>query len=478
MSGLLVAGTTSDAGKSVVVTGLCRALARRGVRVAPYKAQNMSNNSMVVDAPGSPERAGGAEIGRAQWVQALAAGAPPEVAMNPVLLKPGGERRSHVVLMGRPAGSVSSRDWEEGRRHLAAAAHDAYADLAGRYDVVVAEGAGSPAEINLRAGDYVNMGLARRFDLPTVVVGDIDRGGVFAAFVGTRELLDAEDRALLAGWVVNKFRGDPALLRPGLDELERRTGLPVHGVLPWHPEVWLDSEDALDLEARRAGAGRGRRVAVIRFPRLSNLTDVDALGLEPDLDVVFTASPRDLGDADLVVLPGTRATLEDLAWLRGRGLDMAVADHAAAGRAVLGICGGAQMLGRRISDPDGVEGPPGADVPGLGLLDLETRFAAEKTLRRTGATGYEIHHGRVEGELTRGVVRATMAHGLLEDDAERAALLAQTLGVVARARFGEAREQRLERLGDLVEAHLDVDALLDLALGSAPAARRGSGPVR
>lgn len=452
MSGLLVAGTTSDAGKSVVTTGLCRAFVRRGVRVAPYKAQNMSNNSMVT--------ADGAEIGRAQWVQALAARAVPEAAMNPVLLKPGGDRESHVVLLGRPAGTVSSTDWETGRAHLARAAHEAYDDLASRYDVVVAEGAGSPAEINLRRGDYVNMGLARHAGLPTVVVGDIDRGGVFAAFVGTLALLSEEDAALLAGWVVNKFRGSLELLQPGIEELVARTGRPSYGVLPWHPDLWLDSEDALDLEGRRS-AGDGRRVAVVRFPRISNFTDVDALGLEPDLDVVFASAPRDLRDADLVVLPGTRATIADLAWLRARGLDDAVLAHAAAGRPVLGICGGCQMLGTSVADPLGVEGAP-STVPGLGLLDLTTSFAVEKTLRLHDP-GYEIHHGRVSGSLAAGTVTGTMVHGALEDDAHRSAFLSTALGVTSRASFPAARERRLDLLGDLVEEHLDVDALLSLA---------------
>lgn len=453
MSGLLVAGTTSDAGKSVVTTGLCRAFARRGVRVAPYKAQNMSNNSMVTRE--------GAEIGRAQWIQALAARAEPEVAMNPVLLKPGSDRQSHVVLMGRPAGSVSSVDWEAGRRHLATAAHAAYDDLASRFDVVVAEGAGSPAEINLRAGDYVNMGLARHAGLPSVVVGDIDRGGVFAAFVGTQALLDAEDARLLAGWVVNKFRGDLALLRPGLDQLAARTGLPVHGVLPWHPEVWLDSEDALDLEGRRS-AGGSRRVAVVRLPRISNFTDVDALGLEPDLDVVFASTPLGIADADLVVLPGTRSTIADLAWLRSRGLDRAIVDHAARGGPVLGICGGSQMLGREIRDRDGIEAAPGSVVDGLGLLDQVTEFTAEKVLRLVEPSGYEIHHGRVAGSPRSGRVVGTMVHGSLEDDATRAAFLS-SLGVSSRASFPAARERRLDLLGDLVEEHLDVDELLRLA---------------
>lgn len=474
MTGLLIAGTTSDAGKSVVTTGLCRALARRGVKVAPYKAQNMSNNSMVCS--GADGR--GVEIGRAQWIQALAARATPEAAMNPVLLKPGSDRRSHVVLMGQPWGHVSSSDWLEGRRALAAAAHAAYDDLASRYEVVVAEGAGSPAEINLRAGDYVNLGLARHAGLPTVVVGDIDRGGVFAAFFGTVALLSAEDQALVAGFVVNKFRGDLALLDPGLRDLEKATGRRVYGTLPWHPDIWLDSEDALDLQGRRSPRTGARRVVVVRLPRISNFTDVDALGIEPDLDVVFASHPGALADADLVVLPGTRSTIADLAWLRSRGLDRAVLAHAAQGRPVLGICGGFQMLGRVVRDRDGIEGPP-TEVDGLGLLDAATDFAAEKTLRLprgfwrdAPATGYEIHHGRITtgggaeeflGGTRAGNVYGTMWHGALEGDALRALFLQETLGVQSAASFGAARESRLDLLGDLMERHLDVDALLDLA---------------
>ncbi|WP_183099235.1 cobyric acid synthase, partial [Nocardioides pelophilus] len=288
---------TSDAGKTVVVTGLCRAFARRGIAVAPYKAQNMSNNSMVV-LDGSRDgrqsdlldlrdrfatsstNDGYGEIGRAQWVQALAAGVEPEVAMNPVLLKPGSDRRSHVVRMGRPDGEIAARDFTAGRERLAESAFAAFDDLRSRFDLVVAEGAGSPAEINLRASDYVNMGLARHGDVPTIVVGDIDRGGWFASAYGTLMLLDAADQALVKGFVVNKFRGDVDLLRPGLADLETRTGRPTYGVLPWHPDLWLDSEDALDLSGRRSVEG-ARRVAVVRLPRISNFTDVDALGLEP-----------------------------------------------------------------------------------------------------------------------------------------------------------------------------------------------------
>jgi adenosylcobyric acid synthase len=464
VSGLLIAGTTSDAGKSVITTGLCRALARRGVRVAPYKAQNMSNNSMVCAAPGGTT----AEIGRAQWVQALAARAVPEPAMNPVLLKPGSDRRSHVVLMGHPGGTVDAGNWEAGRRHLAEAAHAAFDDLAARYDVIVAEGAGSPAEINLRAGDYVNLGLARHAGLPVVVIGDIDRGGVFAALFGTVALLAPEDQALLAGFVINKFRGEPGLLAPGVTMIERATGRRVYGVLPWHAGLWLDSEDAIDLEGRRAPGAGARRVAVVRLPRISNFTDLDALGLEPGLDVVFVSSARDLSDADLIVLPGTRATIADLSWLRARGLDRAITEHANRGKPVLGICGGCQMLGHRITDPDGIEGVAGTAAEGLGLLDLATTFHDGKTLRLHEPSGYEIHHGCIAGETRSGAVTGTMVHGSFEDDATRAAYLAETLRVTSAASFPAARERRLELLGDLVEEHLDVASLLALARGGAP----------
>ena len=484
MAGILIAGTTSDAGKSVVTTGLCRALARRGIAVAPYKAQNMSNNSMVCHDPaGGPGAT--AEIGRAQWVQALAARVRPEPAMNPVLLKPGSDHRSHVVVMGHPAGEVQATDFATGRRHLAQAAHAAFDDLAARFEIVVAEGAGSPAEINLRASDYVNMGLARHADLPVVVVGDIDRGGLFASMYGTVALLEAADQALVAGFVVNKFRGDLGLLPPGLVDLERRTGRTVFGVLPWHPGLWLDSEDALDLEGRRSTSSTRRRVAVVRLPRISNFTDVDALGLELDLDVVFASDPRDLADADLVVLPGTRATIADLAWLRERGLDRALLDHVQRERPLLGICGGFQMLGNRVDDPYGVEGGVGASVPGLGLLPISTTFSPDKALRLpTGealgaaVSGYEIHHGRISattdvegflGGARSGQVYGTMWHGSLESDGFRSAFLSEALDVPpSGVRFEVARHQRIDLLADLVEEHLDVDALVGLARDGAP----------
>jgi adenosylcobyric acid synthase len=487
---LLVAGTTSDAGKSVVTTALCRVLRRRGVRVAPYKAQNMSNNSMVT--------ADGAEIGRAQWVQAVAAGAEPEAAMNPVLLKPGSDRRSHVVVMGRPHGTLEAGEFAGGRAELADAAFAAFDDLASRYDVIVCEGAGSPAEVNLRAHDYVNMGLARHGRIPTVVVGDIDRGGVLAAMHGTLALLDEADQALVSGFVVNKFRGDVGLLAPGLRTLEDITGRPVLGVLPFQRGLWLDSEDALALESRPVpddgrppGAGPSLRVVVVALPRISNFTDVDALGVEPGVEVVLARDARGLAGADVVVLPGTRATLADLAWLRERGIADAVVAHASRGGVVLGVCGGFQMLGRSVTDAHGVEGPPGSTAAGLGLLDVETRFEREKVLRLprgealgAEASGYEVHHGRVAvgsadpflGGARSGGVFGTMWHGAFEGDDLRRAWLAEAAALTGRdgfragtTSFAALRQARIDALADAVEEHLDLETVLRLVDEGAPA---------
>ncbi len=432
---LLVAGTTSDAGKSVVTAGLCRWLAREGAKVAPFKAQNMSLNSAVT--------ADGAEIGRAQAVQAAAAQVSPEAAMNPVLLKPGSDHTSQVVVLGKPWADVSAMSYRRHKAELLEVSLACLADLRSRFDVVVCEGAGSPAEINLRATDIANMGLARAAQLPVLVVGDINPGGVFAALFGTLALLSPEDQALVCGFVVNKFRGDVALLEPGLAMLERLTGRPTYGVLPWTEGLELDAEDSLGLSAAVAPVpplgGDVLRVAVVRLPRLSNWTDVDALRSEPGLLVRFATTPEELADADLVVLPGTRATVADLAWLRRRGLDVVLARRAAEGRPVLGICGGYQMLGARIEDS--VESRAGA-VEGLGLLPVRTAFGREKVLGRpAGAygphpvtTAYEIHHGVIAvdggeplfspGEGCRvGSVLGTVWHGALESDGARRALL-------------------------------------------------------
>jgi len=486
--GLLVAGTTSDAGKSLVTAGLCRWLARQGVSVAPFKAQNMSNNSMVCDD--------GSEIGRAQWVQAVACGAIPEAAMNPVLLKPGSDLRAHIVLMGRSWGELDAGEWATGRTVLAQTAYEAFRDLSSRFDVVIAEGAGSPAEINLREGDFVNMGLARAVDLPVVVVGDIDRGGVLAAMYGTLALLDEADQSHLRGWIVNKFRGNLALLEPGLRMLEERTSLPVLGTIPFLYDVWLDGEDALAVSGwsgassavapGESPAGSTLLVAVVRFPRVSNATDVDALAAEPGVDVRVTADPDVVARADLVVLPGTRATLADLEWMRSRGLGEAVLARAAQGRPVLGICGGYQMLAEYIEDPDGVESSSAQTVAGLGLLPTRVRFEAGKHLGRpTGqwrgnsVTAYLIHHGvstRIVGGAEAepfldgwraGSVWGTTWHGAFEDDGFRRAFLAEVAGQAGvrwRADpgapgFAALRESMLDRLADAIDEHLDTRAL-------------------
>ena len=494
--GLMVCGTASDAGKTHVVTGLCRLLCRRGVKVAPFKAQNMALNSYVT--------ASGHEIGRAQGVQALAAGAEPEVAMNPVLLKPTGERTSQVVVRGRPLGHLTAAEYHEHKPRLLSTVLACLADLRDRFDVVVVEGAGNPAEINLLDHDIVNLRVAAEAGLPAVVVGDIDRGGVFAALYGTVELLPPHLRPLVRGFVVNKLRGDPALLGEGAAELERRCGVPTLGVLPWLHDVALDAEDSLALAGRRpraaprAGAD-SLDVAVVAFPRIANFTDLDALAVEPGVGVRFVSDSANLGDPDLVVLPGTKATVADLEWLRSRGLDRAVAGARRRGAVVVGVCGGYQMLGRRIIDE--VESGRGT-VEGLGWLDVETTFEPDKVTRqRRGralgqrATGYEIHHGTTvrrptergwvhlddgygageegAGDLAAGVV-GTNLHGLFEADGVRSALLARVARrrgkafVPAGVSFAAARQSQFDRLADVLEAHLDVDAVLGLIEQGAP----------
>ena len=494
---LLVAGTASDAGKSVLTAGICRWLARQGVRVAPFKAQNMSNNSVV-----APD---GAEIGRAQAMQAAACGVPAEAAMNPVLLKPGSDLTSQVVLLGRAVGDTSADGyWRSGgrRERLLATVLEAYDDLRSRFDVVICEGAGSPAEINLRSGDLANMGLARARNLPVIVVGDIDRGGVFGALYGTLALLDPADQALVSGLVVNKFRGHLSLLEPGLRELTGLTGRPVLGVIPYLTQTWIDAEDAVAAEGAygpdSTDGTAALRVAVIRLPHISNFTDVDALALEPNVAVRFVTSPAQLDDADLVILPGTKATVADLAWLRARGLDAGLASRAATGRPVLGICGGYQMLGSYIDDD--VESKTGT-VSGLSLLPVATRFAADKTLRRSAGyagsvpvSGYEIHHGQVEADggdpwLTSqpaggdvldgcraGAVAGTLWHGIFENDEFRRGYLAEIARLTgtsytpsASVSFEVARQAQFDALADAVAAFLDTGQLLHLIeTGPAP----------
>ena len=492
MSGaLLVAGTSSDAGKSTVVAGLCRLLARRGIRVAPFKAQNMSNNSVVTIE--------GGEIGRAQAVQARAAGLEPSVRFNPILLKPGSDRTSQLVIRGQVAESVTAAWYMEHRNELAGIISDELAGLRAEFDVVICEGAGSPAEINLRATDLANMGLARAANLPVVLVGDIDRGGLLAHLFGTVAVLEPDDQALIAGFIVNKFRGDPALLEPGLQQLLAMTGRPTYGVLPYADQLWLDAEDSLSAFSHRVigtpEPPRGEewlRVGAVRLPRISNSTDVEALACEPGVLVRWISDPADLADVDLVVLPGTKATVTDLAWLRDRGLAGGIADHARSGKPVLGICGGFQMLCRCIEDT--VESGIGV-VDGLGLLDVDIVFSADKVLRRwsTPLCGYEIHHGRVsrcaEGSwfesgpehrepqgVMRGAVFGTHWHGLLDNDEFRRAWLTRVAGAAGRSGFVVAadakvaarRDAQLDLIAELLAAHLDIDAVLSLFDGPPP----------
>lgn len=485
---LLVAGASSDAGKSVVTAGICRWLHRKGVSVAPFKAMNMSNNSVV-----TPD---GGEIGRAQGAQAAACGLEPETAMNPVLLKPGSDRRSHVVLRGRAHTDVTALSYRELHPVLRRASLEAYDELAARFDVVVCEGAGSPAEINLRATDLSNMGLADARDLPVIVVGDVDRGGVFASLFGTVALLSARDQSLVAGFVVNKFRGDARLLAPGVDQLTALTGRPTFGVLPWRHGVAFDVEDSLSQGAvlDDAGPPLGRdalRVAAVRLPRTSNATDVEALACEPGVSVRWTSSAAEVADADLVVLPGSRATVADLGWLRDGGIAAALTARAAAGRPVLGICGGYQMLAETLEDD--VESRAGS-VAGLGLLPVTVRFHERKTVGRPlgsalgepVTTAYEIHHGIavlrpgaaaepfLDG-FRSGAVWGTTWHGAWESDGFRRAFLREVAAAAGRdfvpapdVDLAAVRAARLDALGDLVADHLDTSALESLITSGAP----------
>jgi len=480
MSGaLLVAGTTSDAGKSMVVAGLCRLLARKGIRVAPFKAQNMSNNSAVTTE--------GGEIGRAQAMQARAAGLAPSVRFNPILLKPGSDRTSQLVLRGQVVDTVSAGDYFTHRDWLAAVVVDELRGLRSEFDAVICEGAGSPAEINLRATDLANMGLARAADLPVVVVGDIDRGGLLAHLYGTVAVLEPDDQRLISGFVVNKFRGDAALLAPGLAHLQQLTGRPTYGVIPYTDGLWLDTEDSVSVVAHRVVGDpqppRGAdwlRVAAIRLPRISNSTDVEALACEPGVLVRWVTDPADLVDADVVVVPGSKATVSDLAWLHERGLADGVTAHAATGKPVLGICGGFQMLCKRIDDP--VESKVGI-VEGLGLLDADIAFAPDKTLRHWDSPlhGYEIHHGQLERHteddwlgvgIRRGHVYGTHWHGLLDNNDFRR----QWLTEIAKPGFAVAdhvdvaarRDAQLDLMADLLGAHIDMDAVLALLENGPP----------
>ena len=478
---LMVQGTTSDAGKSTVVTGLCRVLKRRGFRVAPFKPQNMALNSAVtVD---------GGEIGRAQALQAQAAGIEPTTDLNPILLKPNTDVGAQVIVNGRAIGNMPAAEYHQYKSVARKAVLAAHERLAGRYDVIVTEGAGSPAEINLREGDIANMGFAEAVDCPVILVADIERGGVFAHLVGTVALLSPSEQARIAGFVVNRFRGDPALLESGVRWLEEYTGKPVLGVLPYLRGLNLDAEDAINRERNDAVQAGALKVLVPVFPRISNHTDFDPLRQHPQVDLQYVGPGMSPPPADLVILPGSKSVRGDLEWLRQNGWVEYLERHLRYGGKLIGICGGFQMLGRTIADPLGLEGPPG-ESPGLRWLDFETILEAEKQLRNThGALvlgnapvrGYEIHAGVsrgsalerpsavLEGARPDGAISdddrilGTYVHGLFEaPDACEALLRWAGLRDPQRVDYMTVRERAIERIADSVAGHLDMSTILGL----------------
>ena len=478
---LMFQGTGSDVGKSLIVAGLCRAYARRGLRVRPFKPQNMSNNAAVT--------ADGGEIGRAQALQALAAGAPPNVDMNPVLLKPQSETGAQVVVQGRVIGNARAREYQALKPKLMAPVLESFARLKGEADLVLIEGAGSAAEINLRQGDIANMGFARAAACPVALVGDIDRGGIFAQILGTKAALAPDDAAMIVGFIVNKFRGDAALFESGMTTLAERTGWRAFGLAPFFPAAQrLPAEDAFGLRNVAPRAGASVTIAVPVLGRIANFDDFDPLKLEPAVRLVFVRAGEVLPVADLVVLPGSKATIADLADFRQQGWHVDLAGHVRRGGRVLGVCGGYQMLGRRVADPQGIEGPPGA-VDGLGLLEVETTLTGDKTLRHVAGeclingapfTGYEMHvgetggpdcarplvrfaDGRADGAVSAtGRVAGSYVHGFFADDLQRAAWLA-SLGVGSAIDYHATVEETLDALADHLEAHLDCDAILKAA---------------
>jgi len=477
MTALMIQGAGSNVGKSLLVAGLCRAAKLRGMSVAPFKPQNMSNNAAVtVD---------GGEIGRAQALQALACGLQPMVDMNPVLLKPESETGSQVIVQGKRLATVKARDYAALKPSLMAPVLDSFARLKSQYDLVIVEGAGSPAEVNLRAGDIANMGFARAADVPVILVADIDRGGVIAQIVGTQAVLEAGDAAQIAGFIINKFRGDPRLFDDGYRFIEARTEWRGFGVVPFFADASkLPAEDALDLPVR---AGNGAfRIAVPVLSRIANFDDLDPLAQEPSVSLTMVKAGQAIPDCDLIILPGTKSTRADLAFLRAQGWDIDLAAHIRRGGHVLGICGGYQMLGRVIRDPDGIEGPAGETI-GLGHLNIETTMSPDKTLARIQAvhaatgravSGYEIHigqsagpdrarpfahvNGAPEGAVS-GRIMGSYLHGLFSEDAFRTAFLANLGAAPSNTSYGAGVEAVLDALAAHLEAHLDVTGLLSLA---------------
>ena len=477
---LMIQGTGSNVGKSLLVAGLCRAARNRGLSVAPFKPQNMSNNAAVT--------ADGGEIGRAQALQALAAGVPLHTDMNSVLLKPETDVGAQVIVQGRRLTTAKARDYQRLKPQLLARVLESFHRLKSAHDIVLVEGAGSPAEVNLRAGDIANMGFARAADVPVILTGDIDRGGVIAQIVGTQAVIDPEDAAMVAGFLINRFRGDPSLFDDGYRMIEQRTGWRGFGVCPWFPDAWrLPAEDALDLAAPRRETGL--HVVCLCLSRIANFDDLDPLAQEPGVRLTMLGPGRAIpGEADLVILPGTKSTRGDLAFLRAQGWDVDLAAHVRRGGHVLGICGGYQLLGREVADPEGIEGPAGAD-PGLGLLEVSTIMTPKKRLTEVavihvasgvGFHGYEIHIGETHGPdrarpfahvdgAPEGAVSAdghivgSYLHGMFRDDAFRAAFLAN-LGVASSdTAYDAGVEETLDALAAHLEGHLDVDGLLAAA---------------
>ena len=478
---LMFQGTGSDVGKSLIVAGLCRAYARQGLSVRPFKPQNMSNNAAVTDD--------GGEIGRAQALQARACGVRPTVHMNPVLLKPQSETGAQVVVQGRVIGNAKALEYQALKPRLMGAVLESFASLKAEADLVLVEGAGSAAEINLRERDIANMGFARAANCPVVLIGDIDRGGVFAQILGTKGALAAEDAATIVGFIVNKFRGDASLFAGGMATLAERTGWRAFGLAPFFPAAArLPAEDAFSLPGARPRPDAPVTIAVPMLARIANFDDVDPLGLEPGVRLVFVRPGEPLPVADLVILPGSKATIADLGFFREQGWGIDLMAHVRRGGRVLGLCGGYQMLGTRVADPEGIEGPAGA-VEGLGLLDVETVLTDEKTLRRVGGEcllngapfeGYEMHvgrtdgpdcarpllrfaDGRVDGAISAsGRVAGAYAHGLFANDRQRAGWLA-SLGAVSDLAYETTIERTLDELADHLAAHLDLDVMLSLA---------------
>lgn len=484
---IMLQGTGSDVGKTVLVAGLCRVAKKRGLRVRPFKPQNMSNNAAVANIPG--DKLGG-EIGRAQWLQAIACGVAPTVHMNPVLLKPQTDIGAQVVVQGKVFGEARARDYQALKARLMDAVLDSWAKVAEGADLVIVEGAGSPAEINLRSRDIANMGFATRANVPVILVGDIDRGGVIASVAGTHLILPEEDRRMIVGYLINKFRGDVSLFDDGIKAIENFTGWRCFGVVPWlKAAARLPSEDSVVLERLASGEKRALKVAVPMLSRIANFDDLDPLKAEPQVEVVFVPPGQHLPeDAGLVIIPGSKSTIGDLLRFRENGWDRDLVAHRKRGGHVVGICGGFQMLGRVVRDPDGIEGSA-TETEGLGLLDVETVMQPEKTVRNVSARsvqfdlplqGYEIHLGRTTGPDTLrpsavingaddgavsadGKVSGSYLHGLFSADAFRAKFL-ENLGVKSGGIDYRAEVERaLDEIAAELETHLDCDAIFGLA---------------